>query len=187
MRKWNWLLLSILAGYAAVLSIACFYYLHHFSDPIAAEAKAEALPKQVEVVEVVAIDKAAINKTLLEEYYRKSGSRSPKEMASAVLITKRPRLMAAMSVVESDGNYTVRNTGYKRRHSGAWQVNPYFWGEVPDDPKEQALQAQKILDTYLKKSKGDMTTALNKYGGCSRGLYSRSITKELQNVPDLML
>lgn len=122
----------------------------------------------------------------LIDYYKKSGSRSPVDMMYAIMQTKRPKLMAAISVIESNGNYTVRNGGYKNEHHGAWQVNPRWWGKVPNQADLQAKQAEFILDIYLYQTGGDLIKALNKYGGCSQGKYATSIMNEMKNVPNVL-
>lgn len=116
-------------------------------------------------------------------YFQKKGSKKPVEMAQAVLKTKKPRLMAAIAVVETNGNPEVRRSGYKKRHHGAFQVNPKYWGPVSHDALSQALQAEDALDTFKKTSKGKLTVALNYYGGDSTDAYSKRILAELSEVP----
>jgi len=156
------------------------------------EAKVESPPAismQQQTLEKLrlSIDHEAIAaRQAIIDYLKKSGSRSPIDMTYAIFKTKRPKLMLAMAVVESDGNYTVRNGGYKNMHHGAWQVNPKWWGEVPDKVDLQALQAEHIIDTYLEQTGGDLIKALNKYGGCSKGKYASSIMNEMKNVPNVL-
>ena len=95
-------------------------------------------------------------------YFMKIGSKTPQQMAEAVLHTRSPRLLAAMAKVESNGNPHIRNTGYKKRHSGAWQVNPKYWGKVSHDPIEQAKQTERILEDLVKNS--NIRSALANYG-----------------------
>lgn len=121
------------------------------------------------------------HRVALTKYFRDNGSRSPEAMANAVLKTKSPRLMSAIAKVESNGNPQVRNTGYKKRHHGAFQVNPKHWGAVPTTATAQALQAEAIIkelttDYGIKK-------ALSVYGGDSTSKYQRKILAELVNVP----
>lgn len=129
------------------------------------------------------------HKTLTDEqwrlsmYFAKNGSPTPEQMAIAVTKTKSPRLLAAIAKIETNGNPHKRNTGYKKRHSGAWQVNPRDWGKVSKDPVEQALQAEFALDTFTKESKGKIKKALNNYGGDSTDKYSAMVLAELERVP----
>lgn len=102
-------------------------------------------------------------KMSLAKYFQRSGSRTPEEMANAVLKTKSPRLLAAVSVVASDGNPTVKRTGYKKRHYGAFQVNPKHRGKVPNDAVGQALQAEAIMEELVESR--NIKEALNYYGG----------------------
>jgi len=120
--------------------------------------------------------------TKLGRYFERKGSKNPEEMAIAVMKTKSPRLLAAMAVVETDGNSDVRKRGYKKRHDGAFQVNHKHWGPVPLDATGQALQVERILDELVADKK-NIKVALNYYGGDTRGKYANIILKELQEVP----
>jgi hypothetical protein len=120
-------------------------------------------------------------KQAMTEYFRKNGSRSPEQMAEAVLNTKSPRLLAAIAKVETGGNPHIRNTGYKKRHSGAFQVNPKYWGNVPYNPAEQALQSERILAELT--NDYPLRKALSVYGGDSTDRYQRTVLAELQRVP----
>jgi len=115
-------------------------------------------------------------------YFHKIKSPSPQDMAVAVLSTKSPKLLAAMAKIETGGDYTKRNTGYKKRHHGAWQVNPTYWGAVSNKPVHQAIQAEKVLVALLTESNGEIRTALNKYGGDSTDAYSNKILAELESM-----
>ena len=117
----------------------------------------------------------------LTEYFKSKGSKTPEEMAEAVLSTKSPRLMAAVAVVETKGTPGVRKGGYKKRYAGAFQVNAKFHGRVSKDPVEQALQAEAIL-TELVEDKG-LVAGLNYYGGSTKGTYARTVLAELTEVP----
>ena len=113
-------------------------------------------------------------------YFRRNGSPVPEQMATAVLMTKRPRLLAAIATIETNGNPAKRNAGYKNRHSGSFQVNPYHWGRVSKDPIEQARQADSILDE-LTADYGHK--AISVYGGDSTNKYQRTVLAELVSVP----
>jgi hypothetical protein len=115
-------------------------------------------------------------------YFQKNGSRTPEVMAYAILQTRSPRLLASIAVVESGGNSHIRNTGYKKRYHGSFQVDPKIWGTVPHDAVGQALQAERILEELVGE-KGTILAALNSYGGDTRGKYARTILRELQEVP----
>jgi hypothetical protein len=125
------------------------------------------------------------NRTVaLVNYFKKSGSRSPQEMADAVLNSHRnSRLLAAVAVVESGGNPRVVRSGYKGRHHGAFQVNPRHWQDVPLDAAGQAKQAERIIEELLMDHNG-IVPALNAYGGDkTHKKYALNVLKELQNVP----
>jgi|GEM_PF-4134886 len=118
-----------------------------------------------------------------QRYFEKIGSPQPEKMAAAVLATKKPRLMAAIAKVESNGNPDVKATGYKKRHDGAFQVNRNIWGAVSQDAVEQAIQAEMVLDEHRKDSK-NLKAALNAYGGDkTKKRYAYNILKELEDVP----
>jgi hypothetical protein len=116
-------------------------------------------------------------------YFERAGSKNPKEMSHAVFNTKSPRLLAAISVVETRGNKHIRGTGYKGRHDGAFQVNPQYHGKVPYTALGQALQSEQILVDLLRE-KGDIISALSAYGGDkSKKTYAKTILAELTSVP----
>jgi hypothetical protein len=121
----------------------------------------------------------------LTNYFKKNGSPVPDKMAHAVLATKRPRLMAAKAIIETHGDPSKRNTGYKKRHHGAWQVCDKWWGPVSTEVSKQAIQAEDVFDVYLKSSKGDWRTALSKYGGDSSSKYAISVLNEMNKVPKI--
>ena len=119
---------------------------------------------------------------VMANYFKKAGSKSsPEEMANAVLKTKSPRLLASIAKIESGGNPRLRNTGYKKRHHGAFQVNPKHWGKVPKDAAGQALQAERIL-TELTETM-PIKKALSRYGGDTTDKYQRKVLAELVKVP----
>lgn len=121
-------------------------------------------------------------KMSMSAYFKRSGSRNPEEMANAVLRTKSPRLLAAVSVVESDGNPRVKHTGFKKRHHGAFQVNPKHWGKVPKDAAGQALQAETIIEELTETM--TIKKALNYYGGDkTKSQYANDILAEMEEVP----
>lgn len=118
-------------------------------------------------------------------YFQKAGSKSPQEMAEAVLATKNPRLMAAIAKIETGGNPHIRNTGYKKRHDGAFQIASKHHGKVSHDVVEQALQAEMVLVGMLSEEKS-IIPALNAYAGHTdkkRGRYAYNVLAELSQVP----
>lgn len=119
----------------------------------------------------------------MSKYFQKIGSPVPHDMAVAVSVTKKPRLMAAMAKVETRANPRIRYSGYKKRHHGAWQVNPADWGEVSHSEIAQALQAQDALEDFVRMSNGDIQRALKGFGGDSTDKYAKMVLAELRNVP----
>lgn len=120
----------------------------------------------------------------LVNYFRVKGSKTPEEMANAVLQTRNPRLLAAVSVIESNGNHKVKNTGFRKQHHGAFQVSSKYWGKVSTNPVQQALQAEKILEELSENR--PIKQALNYYGGeanLKTGKYADAVLRELSEVP----
>ena len=115
-------------------------------------------------------------------YFKSKGIAYPEQMATAVLETNKPKLMAAVAVKEATP-YTVKHGGYKKRHVGAWQVNEKLHGHAGNLPIDQALKAERILDELLKESNGDMRVALNSYGGDTHNKYAKNILKDLCEIP----
>ena len=121
--------------------------------------------------------------TQMEEYFKRSGSRAPKEMANGVIHTGKTKLMAAIAVVESNGNPHISKRGYRQHHDGAYQVNPHYWGRVPQDATGQTKQAEKILQELIE-DKGSVTKGLNAYGGdVTKKRYAVAVLEELRRVP----
>lgn len=73
-------------------------------------------------------------------FFKKHGSPAPEQMAMAVTATKRPALMAAIAVKES--NADPQAVGDSGDSKGAFQVQEKHWGPVSDSPVQQALQAE---------------------------------------------
>lgn len=98
------------------------------------------------------------------EFFQKHGSKVPEEMAVAVVKTKRPALMAAIAVKESNGNPDA--IGDNGDSHGAFQVQPKHWGQVPTTATEQALQAERILDELMRDDRrGSLRSSLARYNG----------------------
>lgn len=98
--------------------------------------------------------------------FEKHGSPAPEQMAKAVLHTKRPHIMAAIALRESDGDPTA--VGDRGASVGAFQIQPKHHGPVPVDPVAQALKAERILEDLLLESRGRLRCALAKYNGGTR-------------------
>lgn len=94
----------------------------------------------------------AVQLSAEQEEYRsffvRHGSPQPEAMALAVTATRRPALMAAIAVAESNGDPAAVGDGGESL--GAFQVQEKHWGEVSASPVQQALQAERILEGLLK-------------------------------------
>lgn len=106
------------------------------------------------------------------DFFKGHGSPAPEQMAIAVTQTKRPALMAAIAVVESNGD--PKAVGDKGASKGAFQVQPKHWGKVPTTATEQALQAERILEEllssarHLRRDNTRLRVALARYNGGDR-------------------
>lgn len=102
------------------------------------------------------------------DFFQRHGSTDPEQMAVAVTHTKRPALMAAIAVRESNANpHSIGDGGDSR---GAFQVQSRHWGKVPKDALSQAKQAEQILEELLEASnaKRSLRYALAQYNGGSK-------------------
>ena len=105
-------------------------------------------------------------------FFKKHNSPVPEQMAMAVTATKRPALMAAIAVVESNGD--PKAVGDKGKSKGAFQVQEKHWGEVSSDPVKQALHAERILEELLSSRRAlwpgnsRLRVALARYNGGER-------------------
>ena len=106
------------------------------------------------------------------DFFKGHGSPAPEQMAIAVTQTKRPALMAAIAVVESNGDPKAIGDGGASK--GAFQVQEKHWGKVPSTAVDQALQAERILEELLSSRRalrrGDsrLRMALARYNGGDR-------------------
>lgn len=99
----------------------------------------------------------------LQTFFTAYGSPVPSVMASAVLQTNNPNLLAAVAVKESNGTpWAVGDSG---KSHGAFQVQKKHWGRVPPDAAGQALQAEKILEELVRDSRGRLRQGLARYNG----------------------
>jgi len=118
----------------------------------------------------------------LTSYFRKHKNKHPEMSASAVLETKRPKLMASLAIKgEKNTPYTAKRTGYKKRHSGMFQVSEKDWGYAGTLPIDQALKSERVLDEFIASYGGSMQKGLNAYGGDkTKNQYAKNILNELQ-------
>ena len=117
----------------------------------------------------------------MTEFFRRKGSPDPHGMASAVLGTKRPRLMASIAIRESNGNPKAVGDGGKSK--GAFQVQKH-WGKVSHDPVEQAKQSERILEELLADNNGNLKKALSAYNGeKTKKVYADKILASLTEIP----
>ena len=119
----------------------------------------------------------------LAQHLKSKGSKTPQELADALLKTKNPRLLTAIAVVETQGN-SVKG-GWKKQYHGVYQVHPRIHGAVKKDLLAQSLQADRIITEFTELNKGDIRKALNQYGGETSGGngYSKKVLAELVEVP----
>lgn len=100
--------------------------------------------------------------TKIAEKMMEHGSPEPVKMAQAVAKTKRPALMAAIAITESNGNPKAIG---KSKERGAFQVLEKHWGRVhPSSAMQQALHSERILDELIAE-KGSTDRAVMAYNG----------------------
>jgi len=117
----------------------------------------------------------------MTEFFKRKGSPDPQRMATAVLGTKRPRLMASIAIRESNGNPKAVGDGGKSK--GAFQVQKH-WGKVSHDPVEQAKQSERILEELLADNNGNLKKALSAYNGeKTKKVYANKILASLTEIP----
>ena len=101
-----------------------------------------------------------------KNFFKAQGSPVPDAMAIAISHTKKPKIMAAIAAVESNGN--PKAIGDSGASVGAFQVQPIHWGRVnTKNALEQAIQAEKILEALLVE-RGRLRCALAAYNGGTR-------------------
>ena len=102
----------------------------------------------------------------LADAFEKAGSPDPHLMAKACRATSKPKTMAAIAIVESNGTPTATGKAGER---GAWQVIGKHHGKVSSNPVDQAKQAERILDELVAASpRGSLRCALARYNGGDR-------------------
>jgi hypothetical protein len=124
----------------------------------------------------------------LSRYFEHKGSPDPQRMATAVLETSRPRLMASIAVRESGGDPKAVGDGGRSR--GSFQVQAAHWKNklherhVSKDPVIQALDSERILEELIAENNGSLRKGLSAYNG-ERGkkVYANQILAELSNIP----
>lgn len=121
----------------------------------------------------------------LVSYFKKHNNPHPEMSASAVIETRKTKLMASVAVKgEKNSPYTSKKGGYKKRHKGMFQVNEKDWGFAGNTPIDQALKSEQVLDEFIVSYGGSLQKGLNGYGGDkTRKVYAKNILNELQNIP----
>jgi len=124
----------------------------------------------------------------MTEFFRRKGSPDPQRMATAVLQTSRPRLMASIAIRESHGNPKAVGDGGKSK--GAFQVQVKHWRsllhekQVSKDPVVQALDSERIIEDLIESNNGNLRKALNAYNGdLTKRTYAQNILRDLEEIP----
>lgn len=160
---------------ALVISVGIFITDHRKADPV-----------KISLKPLVNCNASQCHiRVAMIRYFEKRKNPEPVKMTDGVLaVTKKHRTLAAAVVTKGEKNspITARNTGYKRRHSGAYQVSEKDWGPVPKDAIGQSQQFEDIMTDLIRgfKNKSD---ALNQYGGCTTGKYAEKVMREELLVP----
>ena len=122
----------------------------------------------------------------LTEYFKsKDLPTDPAKLATAVLQTPYPKILAAIAVAERSPATSTKG-GWKKRHSGVFQMsrsNAKAYGKTPSDVEGQARQAAMLLRDLLSEEK-TLPLAVAKYGGeINTDKYSRFVMAEIERVP----
>ena len=150
-RSLTFMLVTTLMLWVIIMSMVCIIGAVFFSTKVLKTAT-PVLPDPTEVK--------------YEKVFKQNGSTQPQVMAKAVLATKKPKLMTAIAIKESNGNPNAIGDGGASK--GAFQVQAKHWGAVSNDPIKQAIQSEAILDELLIASRGRLRCALAKYNGGSK-------------------
>jgi negative regulator of sigma E activity len=122
------------------------------------------------------------NQSNMEAYFRSNGSPFPEVMAKAVTqpTIKRPRTLAAIAIVESNGNPKAKG---KSGEIGAFQILPIH-GKAKN-VFTQAEQADRLLQELLDE-RGSLPAAIKGYNGTGKkaDVYRRKVLAQLERVPD---
>lgn len=109
----------------------------------------------------------------LADAFEKAGSPDPHLMAKACRATSKPKIMAAIAIVESNGTPTATGKAGER---GAWQVIGKHHGKVSSNPVDQAKQAERILDELVAASpRGSLLQGLSAY---NTGSYNSKVGRQ---------
>lgn len=109
----------------------------------------------------------------LADAFEKAGSPDPHLMAKACRATSKPKTMAAIAIVESNGTPTATGKAGER---GAWQVIGKHHGKVSSNPVDQAKQAERILDELVAASpRGSLLQGLSAY---NTGSYNSKVGRQ---------
>ena len=128
---------------------------------IAAMGIAQCVKEPRQAPAPVAVKSTNPAQVKLEQAFEKAGSPVPHQMAKACMATKNPKLMASVAIVESEGTPWARG---KSGEKGAWQVIAKHHGAVSDNPVQQALQAERILDELVAEApRGSLLQGLSAY------------------------
>ena len=168
--------------FATMVVVAISFVLGMFS--LAAIKACDRAPEPVAVTSACPSCHYVSRHSKMAAYFKRSGHPAdPSRMATAVLSTGHPKLLAAIAVTEKSP-ITSKRGGYKERHIGSWQMsrlNEKAYGKTPSDPLGQAMQADRLLKDLL--AEYPVKVALSKYGGDSSSKYQRKVLAELERTP----
>lgn len=153
-------------GYKILLVLAAFGIAGNY------DYKDQLMVHQVAAKAQVIEDRQANLEKKISVFMERENSPNSQEFARAIAKHKRPRLLAAVAAVESNGNPSARG---KAGEIGAYQVTPKHWGAVPKDIAGQTDQAAKILEELLEANSGRIKPALSAYNGDTTGRYADKV------------
>lgn len=144
-------------------------------DSIQATKKAERNERRVVAVEGA----LSVAETKLAAFFARQGSPAPIEMSKAVAKRKRPRLLAAVAAVESNGNPAAVG---KVGEVTAWQIREIIWGDAGTTTEAHSKKAEDILEALIAENHGNLRRALSAYNGDQSGRYAAKVMKKVSEV-----
>lgn len=138
-------------GYKVLAAVAVILAAYHYAGKEA-----------VKIPRMTYADIRSIQEQKLAERFAAKGSPEPAAMAKASMATKRPHLVAAQAIVESNGNTKARGKAGER---GAWQVIERYHGHAGNTALQQALKHERIMDDLLRETNGDVKKSVRMYNG----------------------
>ena len=167
---------KVRAAFVGAMIICAFGFAGSVEfNSIQATKTAEQNEQRVVVVE----EALSVAEVQLAEFFERQGSPAPVEMGKAVAKRKRPRLLAAVAAVESNGNPAAVG---KAGEVTAWQIIEKEWGSAGVTTEAHSKKAEDILEELIRQNNGNLRAALSAYNGDRSGRYAAKVMKKVSEV-----